>query len=766
MNRVEAADYHEFSRLSHPAMSPDGERVAFVKQTPVSETEYEATVHVAPVGGGEPQRFTVAEGVDSEPAWSPSGDRLAFVSTRGADTDRPQLWVLPVDGGEAEQVTDVVGGVSSIAWGPDGDRIAFVQSVRDEERERNLDLAHDGVSLNGVKSSETAKPSRDSEESSIFGRRGSSDERSEFGGEYEREDPDPRVVDRHVYRANEAYFDGANAHVYLAHLDAAGGEAEDGATVERVTSGEADCLGPAWGDEALYYPIRRGVDRDDRLVWDIEAYDFESGEAETVTTAEGWAPTLAVHGSDEGDRVADQREATERGAVSSGAEQSRARKREALPVTGGSRDRLAYTTKPADDPTLAQTEIEVYHRGTGETARPTSNLDRDIELWNPSHAPEWGPDGEYLYLCTPDEGGYVLRRLGATGDGDWTDQLVLGGDRHVHGFSVARDAVGAVQSEWDHPGDVVAATPGGAEEVRLTRVNADYLDGRAVCEPEDVAFESPGGETGLQGWVLTPPDFDPDESYPLVVEVHGGPHRMWSTTGSVWHEFQALAARGYVVFWCNPRGSSGYGQEFMAAIERDWGDVTLEDVLAGAQEVADRGYVDADNAFLTGGSFGGFLTAWAVGHTDFFDAAVAQRGVYDLTGFYGSTDVHQLVEGDFRAVPWDDAEFLWEQSPVAYADHVDTPTLLIHAKDDFRTPVNTAELFYRSLRKQGVDTRLVRYPREGHELSRSGEPGHIVDRIERVARWFDGYSDHHDAARALDRERGAGLSADADQNER
>ncbi|WP_232686478.1 S9 family peptidase [Halobacterium zhouii] len=710
MNRVEASDYYEFSRLSHPATSPDGERVAFVNQTPETDTEYEATVHVAPVGGGEPRRFTAAEGVDSEPTWSPSGDRLAFVSTRGetgaADDDRPQLWVLPTDGGEAERVTDVVGGVSNIAWGPEGECIAFVQSVRDEERERGLDLA-------------ASEPD------------GGEAERND--GEYEREPPDPRVVDRHVYRAGEAYFDGANAHVYVAHLPSG--------DVERVTSGEADCLGPAWGETDLYYPIRRGVDRDDRLEWDLEAYDPETGESETVTTVEGWAPALAV--------------------ASEGA--------------AGQGDRIAYTTKPADDPTLAQTEIEVYHRKTDETTRPTENLDRDLELWNSSHAPEWSPDGEYLYVCTPDEGGYVLWRIrvsergegGERGDdGERDAEVVLGGDRHVQGFSVARDAVGVVQSEWDHPGDVFAATPAGAEEVRLTRVNADYLDDRAVRKPEQVTFESPGGGTEIQGWVLTPPDFDSNREYPLAVEVHGGPHRMWSTSGSMWHEFQTLAARGYVVFWCNPRGSTGYGEAFMASIERDWGDVTLEDVLAGARQTADREYVDDENVFLTGGSFGGFLTAWAVGHTDFFDAAVAQRGVYDLTGFYGSTDVHQLVEGDFRAVPWDDAEFLWEQSPVAYADHVDTPTLLVHSEDDFRTPMNTAELFYRSLRKHEVDTRLVRYPREGHELSRSGEPGHIVDRIERVVRWFDGYSDHHDAESALDRERGAGLSADADAPER
>jgi dipeptidyl aminopeptidase/acylaminoacyl peptidase len=678
MNTVEAADYRDLSLLSHPAVAPGSDRVAYVEATATDDEEREATVYVAPIGGGEPQRFTVAEGVDSEPAWSPSGDRIAFVSTRGASDDRPQLWVVPTEGGEAEQVTDVVGGVSSIAWGPDGDRIAFVQSVRPEEVEAGLDC--------------------------------------EVGEDYEREDPDPRVIDRHVYRSHESYADGARSHVYV--VDLAADE------VTAVTEGEVDCLGPAWGGDALYYPIRRGSD--DKLEWDVEAHDFESGDAEVVTTVEGWGPSLAVDDS-------------------------------------AGRDRIAYTTEPVDDPTLAQTEIEVYDRASGEVTRPTAGVDRDVELWNASHAPEWGPDGDYLYACTPDEGGYVLRRFDPDSEREADAAVVLGGDRHVHGFSVGEDTVGVVQSEWDHPGDVVAATPAGGEEARLTRVNVDYLEDRAIREPEELTFES--GGTEIQGWVLTPPDYDAEETYPLAVEIHGGPHRMWSTTGSMWHEFQTLAARGYVVFWCNPRGSFGYGQSFRRAIERDWGDVTMQDVMAGAREVTDRDYVDADNAFVTGGSFGGYMTAWVVGHTDFFAGAVAQRGVYDLTGFYGSSDAYKLVEGDFRAVPWSDPEFLWEKSPVAYAEYVDTPTLLVHAENDYRTPANTAELLYRALLKHDVDTRLVRYPREGHELSRSGEPGHIVDRIERIARWFDGYSDHHDADPALDRPRDDGLSAADDEDD-
>jgi dipeptidyl aminopeptidase/acylaminoacyl peptidase len=167
--------------------------------------------------------------------------------------------------------------------------------------------------------------------------------------------------------------------------------------------------------------------------------------------------------------------------------------------------------------------------------------------------------------------------------------------------------------------------------------------------------------------------------------------------------------------------------------------------------VCARGEVDESHLFLTGGSFGGYMTAWLVGHDDRFHAAVAQRGVYDLTSFYGSSDAFKLVEWDFETTPSDDAAFLWEQSPASVAHEVTTPTLLLHATEDFRVPVNNAELLYLLLKKSGVDTRLVRYPREGHELSRSGEPGHVVDRLERIARWFDGYSDYHDVPRALAR---------------
>ncbi|NHN60605.1 MULTISPECIES: S9 family peptidase [Halorussus] len=664
METVRASDYRDVAQVEEPRVSPDGERVAFVRKVPESDEEYEATVYVVPVGGDEPRQFTVSEGVDSQPRWSPSGDRLAFVSTRGADDDRPQLWVMPTDGGEARRVTDVVGGVSTISWSPDGSRIAFVQQATEADREEDRDLGLDGE-------------------------------------EYEPEAPDPRVVDRLVYRAGERYFDGRRSHVYVVDL---GSEEDD---ISRLTDGDYDHLEPEWADEStLYYGARRTGDPDDNIVIDVVEYDLDADEETgTVVQTTGWTPMLAAAGD----------------------------------------GRLAYAYTPEENATLRQTEIKVLDPETGDVTTPTEPLNRTLSV---DMSVQWGPNEEDVYFLTPDEGEVAVWR--APGDASADPERVVA-DGTVEDAGVGPDKLAFVRSEWDHPGDVFVSTLGGAESRRLTRVNRDYLDDRAVAQPEEIRFENGAGDE-IQGWVLTPPDFDPDETYPLAVEIHGGPHAMWSTSGTMWHEFQLLAARGYVVFWSNPRGSTGYGEEFMAALGGGrWGPVAYEDIMAGVDEVASREYVDEDDLFVTGGSYGGYMTTWIVGHTDRFAGAVSQRGVYELNSFYGSTDAFKLIEWDFDTTPSEDAAFLWEQSPAAYADAVDTPTLLLHADDDYRVPVNNGEMLYLLYKKNGVETRLVRYPREGHELSRSGEPGHVVDRLERIVRWFDGYSDHHDAPKALER---------------
>nr|WP_241430092.1 hypothetical protein [Halococcus saccharolyticus] len=338
MEPIEGSDHHDIVRVSEPRLSPDGDRVAFVRRVPKDEESVEATIHVVPAdGGGDPRQFTLTDGVDAEPRWSPSGDRLAFVSTRG-DSDRPQLWVVPVDGGEARQVTDVPGDVSALSWDRDGERIAFVQSVTVDEREEGRDLHGD-----------------------------------------ERTVPDPRVLDRLVYRADERYFDGTRSHVYVADLDG---------DIERVTDGEYDYGSPAWSDETLYVTAKRTDDPDDNTVVDVLAHDLATDEVETVFQTNEWMPTIAVTGD----------------------------------------DRIAYTHTPAEMGAMGQTDLLVYDRESETTATLTENLDRTVE----TPTIMWDREAESVYFVTPDEGTFAVRRANGDGSGD-VETVVT--DGHVTGVT-------------------------------------------------------------------------------------------------------------------------------------------------------------------------------------------------------------------------------------------------------------------------------------------------------------------------------------------
>ncbi|PSQ52209.1 S9 family peptidase [Halobacteriales archaeon SW_8_65_20] len=652
---------------------------------------------------------------------APDGETVAFCrrQPRDDEEDERTIHTAPADGdGEPSRLTAREGTDSQPRWSPSGDRLAFVSDrgeagpqlrvlpVSGGESERVTNVSGGVESLawspDGTRIAFTQTTRPDEREA---GQDIDSDD------EYERETPDPQVHDRTVYRAAESYFDGGRSHVYVVDIETE--------SVTRLTDGDRDFRFPAWASESeLYYSVKTPVeDPDDSIAFDIERVPADGGEPTTVTTTTDGGPAVAV--ADDG--------------------------------------RLAYPRTPPERWSMQQTDLCVYDPETDTETVVTADLDRTLHR---ARTYSWD-DGD-LYFTTPETGEVAIRH---TTDGG-LDTLTTDGE--IGGVHAAGGTVAAVRATATHPADAFAydtESEAGDENGRrrLSNVNEAYLESRAIAPVESLAIERDGHE--IDGWLMLPPGARDGETYPLAVEVHGGPHVAW-TGASLFHEFQTLAARGYAVFWSNPRGSVGYGDEFTKAIADDWGDVTMADVLAGADRAADHEQVDEDQQFLTGGSFGGYMTAWMVGHTDRFEGAVAQRGVYDLTSFYGSTDgAYQLVEGDFDALPWADAARLADHSPASYADQVETPTLVVHSENDYRVPICNGELLYRSLRRNGVGTRFVRYPREGHELSRSGEPGHVVDRIERIVRWFDGYSEHHDVSPALERERNDGLSVGEQDDE-
>ncbi len=242
----------------------------------------------------------------------------------------------------------------------------------------------------------------------------------------------------------------------------------------------------------------------------------------------------------------------------------------------------------------------------------------------------------------------------------------------------------------------------------------------------------------IHGWIMKPIGFEHSKKYPLVLEIHGGPHAMYAN--AYFHEFQLLAAQGYVVVYGNPRGSQGYGSGFSSCTKGVWGSSDMPDLMAMVDHAIGLGFVDAERLGVTGGSYGGFMTCWVVGHTDRFKAAVTQRPVTNLYSFYGTSDIGSTF-GDYETggTPWADTEQFLKMSPITYVDKVVTPLLFIHSEQDYRCPIEQSEQMFVALKMLGQETELVRFPNESHGLSRMGKPAHRIERLQAINGWFESH---------------------------
>jgi dipeptidyl aminopeptidase/acylaminoacyl peptidase len=359
-----------------------------------------------------------------------------------------------------------------------------------------------------------------------------------------------------------------------------------------------------------------------------------------------------------------------------------------------------------------------------------ASLDRTVE------ALAWSLDSRSVYFQVQDQGDVGVHRAELNEPATLTH--VVAGHRAVTGFSVdgANNIVFTASTPL-RPGDLYYRPAGGGSERQVTDFNRELLGGVTLARTEEVRYTAPDGRD-IQGWLLKPPGFKRGQQVPLAVHMHGGPHLMWgASTPNMWLEWQFHAARGYAVFFCNPRGATGYGEAFAAMIHNDWGDHVMADILAGVDAMVERGFVDPRRLVLTGGSYAGYMTAWIVAHDHRFRCAWTQRGLYSLLSFYGTTDIPQLIEREFDMLPFDDLEKSWRQSPLAYVRGIQTPLAIEHQDQDYRCPVSEAEQLYAALKRLKREVVFYRYPREGHEMSRSGEPRHRVDRLNRMVEWFD-----------------------------
>ncbi len=349
--------------------------------------------------------------------------------------------------------------------------------------------------------------------------------------------------------------------------------------------------------------------------------------------------------------------------------------------------------------------------------------------------PRWTADGRAIRFDAEYSGSAHVFEVAVDGRADV--RAITTGDRSVRGASDSRDGAWmayAVDTPVS-PAELFVASGNGSSEQPLTRLNAAWLSGVTLQPAERLTWKVADG-TQIEGWLVKPVGYVPGRSYPMVLKIHGGPHTQY---GNTWFRtFHVLSTSGFFVLYPNPRGSSGYGHAFTYATRGKWGELDTEDYVKGVDTALSR-YADIDpkRVGVSGGSYGGFMTNWLSATTTRFAAAVTSRSITNWESWYGASDAQGLTDYEFFGGPWEQRERYRRLSPISYVEKVTIPTLIIHSENDYRTPIADGEQWFMALRKRQVPVELVRYPRSTHDLSRTGEPWLLVDRLERIRSWFD-----------------------------
>lgn len=370
----------------------------------------------------------------------------------------------------------------------------------------------------------------------------------------------------------------------------------------------------------------------------------------------------------------------------------------------------------------------------GEPRCLTASLDRDAagSVMNDLRASHggrlvWNETGDRLYFLASGPGTSEILSVDLNG----AVREEAGGRRSILDFDARGGRLAFAASEPLVPNELHIVESG--RETRLTDLNP-WLGGRYLAEPEHMVFSGADGWE-IDGWLMKPEAFDPSSKYPLVLEIHGGPHGQYGW--AFFHEFQVLAGQGFLVFYLNPRGSDGKGEAFKQSCVRDWGGKDYEDLMLALDQLIERtGFVDESRLGVGGGSYGGFMTNWIIGHTDRFAAAVSMRSISNLVSEYCQHDIVPWGIREMGPYPWPDLDQLWERSPIRYVRNIRTPLLLTHAEMDLRCAISQAEELFGALRLLGREVEMVRFPGESHDLSRNGRPDRRVERLNRISGWF------------------------------
>jgi len=421
----------------------------------------------------------------------------------------------------------------------------------------------------------------------------------------------------------------------------------------------------------------------------------------------------------------------------------------AISAAGGAPRKLSIPEGSTRSVTFAHKENRFFyaHRNErfGDTFYYVYDLDTDTSFrigggWiYGMNGITWSPDDQWLYFTAAIGGSTHLCRTAADGSGG-VEQITRGYYQYGS-FQFDKDMTRMVYTKTSAtmPAELFTADIDGTNERKLSDSNREFLDEVYISPVTRHVIKGKGG-LEIEGWLVEPYGYEPGRKYPMVLQIHGGPHSRYGDT--FFHQFHVLAGAGMYVLYTNPRGSSGYGHKFTYITREKWGVDDYDDLMRFTDYAIKNADVDPQRLGVAGGSYGGFMTNWITTQTDRFAAASSSRTIVNWFSFFGVSDAQGLIVNEFGfGFPWKEkvAENMWKYSPIAYVENVRTPTLIIQSEEDYRTPMAEAEQWFQALKIRGVDTRLVRYPRENHNLSRTGEPNHLVHRLNEIKGWFTKY---------------------------
>jgi len=705
-------DILSFTCVGDPQLSPDGNRLAYVKQWFDPDThESKTDVFVIDLLNGTTTRLTNS-GKDTSPRWSPAGDRIAFVSSRSG---RSQIWIIDVSGGEAWRLPtkqEVQGG---LAWCPSGTRIFFASNA--------FSKPAGWIPYPG-------SPEDDRQRADEQARRILEPKDKNSQGKDDKKRNEVKVITRLRYRFDGiGYFSDLRRQVLCVDVPEIPSGIKEADAVQ-ITQGDFDHSLPAPSPDGKWIAVEafRTGDADYVTRSEIWVFNVETKTPYLLYSAPG--PVYNLQWSPDGSMIAFYGHDSARG-VSTKTDL----------YVACLDDRLQALSHEGKPQPLGADNIHNLTHGTDLHAGMM--IGSDISFRG-GPALKW--DGQKVYFCAAEQGAAYLYSATQV-DNRWDVRRICGSpDVAISGFSVSGGRIVLKQSTLTQPEnlflvDVEHSDGQGKTLEQLTFENEELLSQVKLGTWEKFRCKSPDGQE-LDGWLIYPAGTEPSQvkaqpeqhNFPLVVPVHGGPHGAYGSA-FMFHA-QMFAGRGYAVAYFNPRGSASYGQDFMDCIDGKWGDKDYLDIMSGVDAVVSKGFIDQSNMFIHGWSYGGYMTTWVVTQTDGFKAACAGAPVTDMYAGYGTSDILWSDEQEFGAKPWEDPETLLKSSPLNYVAQVTTPILLMHGENDLRCPILHTEEFYTGLRRLGKTAVMVRYPGEFHGLRK---PVHRIDRHKRLLAWFEYY---------------------------